>query len=149
NGLRLQSRRRSSVAVVTSVKPDARIMVVDDDPALLGFTSKYLSRLGYSVVPYRSSEEAWRQFQTSGVPFSLVLIDLSMPVISGEQLVRMMLAVHPGIRVILTSGYPFEARDLLELAPDRIAFLHKPFIPATLAETVGRLLRASPQADAD
>ena len=124
-------------------------MVVDDDPALLGFTCKYLSRLGYSVVPYRSSEEAWKQFQASGARFSLVLIDQSMPVISGEQLLRMMLSVEPGVRSILTSGYPFEAQDLLESVPDRIAFLHKPFTPAMLAETVDRLLRDSPQIDAD
>jgi len=135
--------------VVTAVKSGVRIMVVDDDPALLGFTCKYLSRLGYSVVASRSSEEAWKQFQTAGVRFSLVLIDQSMPVISGEQLLRMMLSVEPGVRLILTSGYPFDAQDLLESAPDRIAFLHKPFTPAMLAETVDRLLRASPQVDAD
>ena len=40
-------------------------------------------------------------------------------------------------------------KDLLESAPDRIAFLHKPFTPAMLAETVARLSRVSPQADAD
>jgi two-component system, cell cycle sensor histidine kinase and response regulator CckA len=124
-------------------------MVVDDDPALLGFTCKYLSRLGYSAVPYRSSEEAWRQFQTSGAGFSLVLIDQSMPVISGEQLSRLMLSVNPGIRLILTSGYPVETQELLESAPHQIAFLHKPFTPAMLAETVGRLVRASPQVNAD
>ena len=124
-------------------------MVVDDDPALLGFTCKYLSRLGYSVVPYRSSEEAWRQFQTSGVRFSVVLIDRSMPVISGEQLLRMMVSVNLDIRLILTSGYPFDMQSLLQSAPDRIAFLHKPFTPAMLAETVDRLVRASRQEDAD
>jgi len=134
---------------VTPVKPGIRIMVVDDDPALLGFTCKYLSRLGYSVVPYRSSEEAWKQFQTPGAGFSLVLIDQSMPVISGEQLSRMILSFNPDIRLILTSGYPFETQDLLESAPDRIAFLHKPFTPAMLAETVDRLLRSFRQVDAD
>jgi two-component system cell cycle sensor histidine kinase/response regulator CckA len=135
--------------MVTAVKPDARIMVVDDDPALLGFTCKYLSRLGYTVVPYRSSEEAWKQFQTSGAGFSLGLIDQSMPGISGEQLSRMMLSVNPEIRLIITSGYPVDPQSLLETTPDRIAFLLKPFTPAMLAETVNRLVRASPNEDAD
>lgn len=123
-------------------------MVVDDDPALLGFTCKYLTRLGYSAVPYRSSEEAWKHFETSGVRYSLVLIDLSMPVIPGEQLARMMLNLDPEVRLILTSGYPFETANLLELRHDRLAFLHKPFTPAILAETVDRLLR-SPKDHAD
>ena len=115
-------------------------MVVDDDPALLSFTCKYLTRLGYTAVPYRSSEEAWNHFETSGVRFSLVLIDLTMAVIPGEQLSRMMLNLDPELRLILTSGYPFDTARLLDLRQDRIAFLHKPFTPAMLAETVDRLL---------
>ena len=124
-------------------------MVVDDDPALLGFICKYLTRLGYSAVPYRSSEDAWKHFETSGVRYSLVLIDRSMPVIPGEQLSRMMLNLDPEVRLILTSGYPFDTASLLDLGQDRLAFLHKPFTPAMLAETVDRLLRACPKDYAD
>jgi DNA-binding NtrC family response regulator len=124
-------------------------MVVDDDPALLGFTCKYLTRVGYSAIPYRSSEEAWKHFETSGVRYSLVLIDLSMPVISGEQLSRMMLNLDSEVRLILTSGYPFDTASLLELPQDRVAFLHKPFTPAMLAETVDRLLPGSSKDHAD
>ena len=124
-------------------------MVVDDDPALLGFMSKYLKRLGYLVDPYRSSEEAWKHFEAAGGNYSLVLIDLSMPVIPGAQLVRMMLKVNRQIRFVLTSGYPFDTESLLELAPERVEFLHKPFSPAMLAETVDRLARADREANAD
>jgi two-component system cell cycle sensor histidine kinase/response regulator CckA len=118
-------------------------MVVDDDPSLLGFTSKYLTRLGYSVSPYRSSEEAWKRFTALDADYSLVVIDVSMPTLSGEQLSRMMLGEKPHIRLILTSGYPFDMEKLLAaIGPERMAFLHKPFTPAMLAETVARLLRS-------
>jgi len=116
-------------------------MVIDDDPALLGFTCKYLSRLGYAVVPYQSSEEAWGQFEVPAANYSLVVIDLSLPGLSGEQLARRMLSSKPEIRLILTSGYPLDAQKLVEAEPDRMAFLHKPFTPAMLAGTVSRLLR--------
>src|SRR6185436_15067071 len=124
-------------------------MVVDDDPALLGFTCKYLTRLGYSAVPYRSSEDAWKHFETSGVRYALVLTDLSMPVIPGEQLSRMMLDRDPEVRLILTSGYPFDTASLRDLRQDRLAFLHKPFSPTTLAKTVDRLLRGDAKDHAD
>ena len=127
--------------MVAPGKAGARIMVVDDDPALLGFTCKYLTRLGHSAVAYRSSEAAWKDFETSGVRYALALIDLSMPVIPGEQLARMMVNLDPEVRLILTSGYPFDTASLLDLRQDRLAFLHKPFTPAMLAETVDRLLR--------
>lgn len=122
-------------------------MVIDDDPALLGFTCKYLTRLGYSVVPYGSGEEAWRQFQAT--EYSLALIDVSMPGLSGEQLCRMMLRSKPEVRLILMSGYPFDTQSLPKAGPERIAFLHKPFTPAMLAETVNRVLGQGSAPDVD
>jgi DNA-binding response OmpR family regulator len=124
-------------------------MVIDDDPALLNFTCKYLTRLGYSVVPYGSAEEAWRQFKSTGEDYTLAVIDVSMPGLSGDQLSEMMLRSKPDVRLILMSGYPFDAQRLLETGGERMAFLHKPFTPAMLAETVNRLLRNTPESDAD
>src|SRR5437764_1113821 len=90
-----------------------RIMVVDDDRALLGFTAKYLSRLGYSVAAFRSPEEAWTQFSGPDANYSLVLVDLSLPGLSGEELARRMLSANPEVRLILTSGYPFDPQQML------------------------------------
>jgi two-component system cell cycle sensor histidine kinase/response regulator CckA len=124
-------------------------MVIDDDPALLNFTCKYLTRLGYSVVPYRSAEEAWQHFQSPAADYSLAVIDVSMPGLSGEQLSGMMLRSKPDVRLILMSGYPFDTQRLLEAGRERIAFLHKPFTPAMLAETVNRLLSTPPRSHVD
>ena len=124
-------------------------MVIDDDPALLNFTCKYLTRLGYSVVPYLSAEEAWQQFKSTAEDYNLAVIDVSMPGLSGDKLSEMMLRSKPDVRLILMSGYPFEAQRLLEAGGQRMDFLHKPFTPAMLAETVNRLLRNIPESDAD
>jgi two-component system cell cycle sensor histidine kinase/response regulator CckA len=134
---------------VTQTLAGARIMVIDDDPALLNFTCKYLARLGYAVFPYQGAEEAWRQFDSPASDYSLVVIDLSLPGLSGEQLSRMMLRSKPDVRLILMSGYPFDPQRLLDAGPDRTVFLHKPFTPAMLAEAVSRLLGADPGSDAD
>jgi DNA-binding NtrC family response regulator len=135
--------------VVKQALAGAQIMVIDDDPALLNFTSKYLTRLGYLVVPYRSAEEAWRQFESPAANYSLAVIDLSLPGLSGEQLSGMMLRSKPDFRLILMSGYPFDTHRLIEAGPDRMAFLHKPFTPAMLAEAVNRLVGRPPGSDAD
>jgi DNA-binding NtrC family response regulator len=132
--------------VVTKAAESARIMVIDDDPALLGFTSKFLTRLGYSVVPFRNPQEAWKQFTVPGSECSLVVIGVSMPALSGEQLSRMMLEAKPEVRVLLTSGYPFDMQKVFSAGgQERMAFLHKPFTPAMLAETVVRLLAGVPE----
>jgi len=126
-----------------------RIMVVDDDPALLGFTSKYLSRLGYSVTSQRSSDEAWKQFSEPGASYAVVVIDVSLPGLSGMELSRLMLNANPEVRLVLTSGYPFDTQKLVEAGANRIAFLHKPFTPAMLTETVDRLIQSAPEGHAD
>jgi two-component system, cell cycle sensor histidine kinase and response regulator CckA len=115
-------------------------MVIDDDPSLLGFTAKYLTRLGYSVASYSSSEQAWKEFSAPAANYALVLIDLSLAGLSGVQLSQMMLSSNPAVRLILMSGYPFDAKALSEAGPDRMAFLHKPFTPSMLAETVDRMI---------
>ena len=127
----------------------ALIMVVDDDAALLGFTTKYLARLGYTVTPYRSSEEAWKRFSSPDANYAVVIVDVSLPGISGTDLARMMLNANPRVRLVLTSGYPFDTRKLLHGGDDRIAFLHKPFTPAMLTETVRRLITAALGTHAD
>lgn len=117
-------------------------MVIDDDPALLKFTSKYLARLGYSVSSYDNTAAAWQEFGAAGSDYSLVVIDVSMQELAGEQISRKMLDANREIRLILTSGYPFDIEKLLAPGgPRRMAFLHKPFTPSMLADTVSRLLR--------
>lgn len=124
-------------------------MVIDDDPGLLGFTCKYLSRLGYRVAAHGSSEEAWKHFSSPEEDYALAVIDLSLPGLSGVELSRMMLSANPAVRLVLTSGYPFDLQKLNEPEPDRIAFLHKPFTPSMLAEAVDRLIGPALVADAD
>jgi DNA-binding NtrC family response regulator len=135
--------------VVKHALAGARIMVIDDDPALLIFTCKYLARLGYAVTPYRSAEDAWRQFESPAADYSLAVIDLSLPGLSGEELSVMMLRSKPHVRLILMSGYPFDTQRLLEAGRDRIAFLHKPFTPTMLADAVKRLVGDPTRSDAD
>ena len=127
--------------MVTADSAGARILVIDDDAPLLAFTCKYLSRLGYRPVSYRSAEEAWKHFQAVAAQYWLVVIDLSMPGISGGQLAQMMLGSDPEIRLILTSGYPFDAQRTLDAGPDRQFLGHHRhrhrFCPLGLAEEEG------------
>ena len=115
-------------------------MVIDDDASLLGFTTKYLTRLGYTVAGYRSAEQAWKEFNERTKDYGLILIDLSLSGMSGGQLSEMMLVSSPTVRLILMSGYPYDPEKLLAPGPDRMAFLHKPFTPAMLTETVSRMI---------
>ncbi len=116
------------------------IMVVDDDPGLLALTQRYLELGGYRTVGFRSAERA-----LGGLAAQLpdcVVSDVSLGGASGTSLARLVRGQHPGVPVLLVSGFP--NRELGEsgfIAPD-LEFLAKPFSRQALLERVAALLSA-------
>lgn len=118
-----------------------RILIVDDELALLAVMEQYLSRLGYQVAACPSGQQAWQSFQSQPSSYSLVIADVSMPDMSGQQLLQKMLDLNPGIGILLCSGYPFDLSTLPASVRSRVGFLQKPFAPNMLAAAVEQLLR--------
>jgi CheY-like chemotaxis protein len=96
-----------------------------------------LDELGYVVLEAESAGEALEIAGATDGPIDLLLTDVIMPGMSGDELARKLLADRPEMQVILMTGYP---GDVLDSAPDddREAFpiLPKPFDVATLASLV-------------
>jgi DNA-binding NtrC family response regulator len=116
-----------------------RILIVDDEPSLLGVMEQYLRRLKYEVTACRSGQQAWKLFESDPESYALVLADIVMPNLSGEQLLNRMLELNPRICILVCSGYPFDPSSL-PVPPERVGFLQKPFAPRMLVEMVQRLL---------
>jgi CheY-like chemotaxis protein len=115
----------------------ARLLLVDDEPPLADLLKKYLERLGYTVDACTSPEDALAKFEANPQQYALVLTDLTLPGMNGEELLDRMRQRNPQLRAIISSGYPYEPR-----AP-RVAFLQKPFLPKMLAQEIERTLKAS------
>jgi len=87
-----------------------------------------------------SAERALRLFREQPGRFDLVLADITMPGMSGEELAVEVLRVDPRVSVILCSGYAYSP---LSIAPEheaQVRFLQKPFLPRTLVQIVQELL---------
>src|SRR5579872_457501 len=119
-----------------------RLLVVDDEAALLQLLQKYLVRLGYDIDACRSAQEAGERFQASPLSFAIVVADLNLPGMSGEELLMRMLALSPNVSVLVCSGYPYDTSRLPLASPTQAGFLQKPFLPKMLGEALDRLLRA-------
>ncbi len=117
-----------------------RILLVDDEPALLKMVGAYLGRLGYLVTPVNSTEKAWREVETAPDHFAVAVLDGSMPGLPATELATRMLDANPKLRVLAASGYPMDIGALEEAAPGRVAFLHKPFTPEMLATAIRRMI---------
>jgi len=119
-----------------------RILLVDDEPALLKMMSAYLIRLGYEVIAVNTTERAWSEVEASPSSFAGAVLDATMPGLSMEELARRILSVNPTLFVIAASGYPLDMTAIESTAPGRVVFLHKPFAPEMLARAVRRMLDA-------
>jgi DNA-binding NtrC family response regulator len=117
-----------------------RILVVDDEPSLLVVMEQYLRRLGHAVVACRSGLEAWEAFERDPASFTLVLADITLPEMSGAELLARMLRLNPRACILICSGYPFDMTTLPNVYQRQIAFLQKPFTPRMLADSIARLL---------
>jgi DNA-binding NtrC family response regulator len=116
--------------------PHGKLLLVDDEPALLRLMERYLGRMGYEVTPCRRAGEALTRFEESGAGFDLLIVDLGLPDIPGETLLKKLREANPALRAIICSGSPPPPAGELP----GVAFLQKPFVPAMLADTVERVL---------
>jgi DNA-binding NtrC family response regulator len=123
-----------------------KILIVDDEPALLKMMSVYLGRLGYEVETAGGTEGAWARIEADPEAFALAVLDATMPGLSLDELALRALRVAPGLRVIATSGYPVDMSGMEAAAAGRVAFLPKPFTPEMLAALVRRMLAPEEEA---
>ena len=117
-----------------------RVLIVDDEPALLRMMSVYLGRLGYRATSAGTTEKAWAAVGATPEDFAVVVIDASMAGLSMEDLALRILAANPSVCVIAASGFPVDMSVMEAAAPGRVMFLHKPFTPEMLAAAVRRML---------
>ena len=129
----MESRRNPDFFQITVAR---RILIVDDDAALLLMLERFLSRMAYEVAACSGSGEAWALFQCEPSAYPLVLADFALPGMSGAELAAKMLELNPQVRVLLASGYAVDISGFPAGQRARIGFLKKPFTPEMLAKSV-------------
>ncbi len=117
------------------------VLVVDDEAQVRQVTSRMLGRWGLNVVPATGGREALEIFRTRHRDLDLVLLDLTMPDMAGEEVYAAMAEIDPGVPVVVASGYG--AEELARRFPGGEAehALQKPFRPAELLAAIWPLLQ--------
>ncbi|MCF8031960.1 MAG: PAS domain S-box protein [Desulfarculaceae bacterium] len=118
-----------------------RILLVDDEPALVDLGRKALERLGYQVTTATSSRDALELFRTDPQAFDLVITDYTMPGLTGTALAESMLQLRPGLPIILCTGYSSDHITSPQVRSLGIRSLaHKPLRSAEIARIIRRTL---------
>ncbi|HWQ08220.1 MAG TPA: ATP-binding protein, partial [Holophaga sp.] len=122
-----------------------RILLVDDEPILLDTLCDALQAAGHAVEPVASGEAALARL-AAPLRFDLVLLDHNMPGLSGLQTLIQIRQRHPGLPVILSSGFlDPETEASLEGMPQAWV-LKKPYSTQELQATFARIARSRVQA---
>ncbi|RFU12928.1 PAS domain S-box protein [Rhodobacteraceae bacterium W635] len=117
-----------------------RILVVEDDADLRAFVRTVLSRMGYHVVEAENGESALEILKKDD-GFDLLFTDIVMPGgVNGFQVAQAAQEMHPGFRVLFTSGYARDAQPKDRNVPNDAPILLKPFRASELIKSVKDIL---------
>jgi len=115
------------------------ILLVDDDPKVRSSIRRLLENLEYRVVEAADADSALALIASAKTPTDLVLTDIVLQGMSGRELAVRLSIEHPGVRLLLMSGY---SADTMQLKEGEVAkFLHKPISLEALAARVSGALR--------
>ena len=104
-----------------------KALVIDDEVTVRESTSGLLVTLGFSVITADNGSNGIAQFCAGPADFALVLLDLTMPGMNGEDTLAALRAIAPDVRVLLISGYSENARAARLAGAAPVGFLQKPF----------------------
>src|SRR6266478_6182019 len=136
--------KRDSRPVSNISRGTETILVADDNEGIRDIAQEFLGACGYTVVPAENGEEAVRLF-SENTRVALVILDVSMPLLSGPEAYRRMCEIRPGLPVIFTTGHTAES-PLLNLSLQAGAvLLEKPYAPQELSRIVRRSLDFKPR----
>ena len=113
-----------------------RILVIEDDKAIRNVVSRYLTHAGYDVLTASNGLEGVEVFRSCPDFIDLVLTDLRMPVMTGNEAVHQIRLTRPDAKVICMTG------SSEDLRLKDIPVLEKPFSLKALQQSISRLLAA-------
>lgn len=113
-----------------------RVLVVDDEETVLDLATQVLTSGAYEVLTAHDGVAALELYESRTQPIDLVVLDLTMPRMSGEETFRALRAMDPKVRVILSSGYNQDDASSRFGGKGLVGFLQKPYRARDLLDIV-------------
>lgn len=124
-----------------------RILLVEDDAALVRVMARFLTRMGYQVQTAANAEEGLERARTLGDSLDLLITDVLMPGRSGVELQQLL--EQEGIRppCLFVSGFTADFLESQQMGADEVRFLAKPFSLDALSSAIQELLESRRRSD--
>jgi PAS domain S-box-containing protein len=117
-----------------------KILLVDDDGSIVELEKQILERLGYEVTSRTSSLDALTAFRANPDAFDIVITDMTMPNMTGDQLSKELISIKPDLHIILCTGFSEKIDKENAMAIGIKGFLMKPVVQSQIAPLVREVL---------
>ena len=118
------------------------ILLVDDEEMIIEVGQEILEEMGYRVYLARTGREAVEVYRDNQQEIDMVILDMIMPDMGGGEAYDKMKEIHPGVKVLLSSGYSVEGQASEILARGCNGFIQKPFSAKQLSQTIRQVLES-------
>ena len=118
------------------------VLVVDDEQVIRTFCRKTLEMAGHHVLTASDGLEGVELYHNHHKEIDAVVLDMTMPNLSGEETLRKMLRINEDVRVVLSSGYDEPEASTRAHEGGFTVFLQKPYPPKKLLEMVQQVMAA-------
>jgi PAS domain S-box-containing protein len=118
------------------------ILLVDDEPAVVRLEQQMLERLGYKISSHTSSLDAVEVFRSNPDAFDIIITDMTMPNMTGDQLAKEILSIKPDMPIIICTGFSERINKEQAGIIGIKGFLMKPIIKSDMAQMVRNVLDA-------
>lgn len=136
----IEAAQEKPKEVAVAARPDAVVLLVEDEAPVRAFASRALRLRGFSVLEADSAEAALKMLEDPTVEVDVFVTDVVMPGLDGPTWVREALKKRPEVKVVFVSGYAEENFHDDQSAIPNSTFLPKPFSLVELTDTVYRQL---------
>jgi PAS domain S-box-containing protein len=140
---------RQSGAASGDWRGEGTVILVDDEETIRALGRRMIENLGFKALVAADGREALDVYRAHMGEIVLVLLDLTMPHMDGEQAFRELRLLDPGVRVVMSSGYTESDIAPRFTGEGLVGFLQKPYTQAELRETIRAALDVPRRADGD
>lgn len=133
---------QKSVPKINIIKGSGTILLIDDEQLIRGVACSMIEECGYSVLTAENGLIGLERYQQHRETIDAVILDMVMPVKSGLETYKELMAIAPECKVILASGFKEDARvlEVMELGAD--FFIQKPYTLQEISQVLADLLNA-------
>jgi PAS domain S-box-containing protein len=119
---------------------DETILVIEDEEALRDLVKETLTRAGYTVIEAKDGEEALAIYRETQQSVSLVLSDIGLPKMSGEQVVKGLKQINREVKVIISTGFIREDKKAELVKEGALSVIHKPYSSREMLRSIREVL---------